>query len=78
MHELVAALRRRLVHWPEHRDGQGERHGDGEGDVQVLAHANRLTARGAEQKCKLSLGVYAVKWKEAENQGLGGSDKHRF
>ena len=28
VHELVAALRRRgrRLHWPEHRDGQGERH----------------------------------------------------
>ena len=40
MHQLVAALgcRRRLVHGPEHRDGQGERHDKRQGDVEVLAH----------------------------------------
>ena len=40
MHELVAALRRRgrLVQWPEHRDSKGERHNNGEENVEVLAH----------------------------------------
>ena len=52
VHELVAALRRRgrRLQGPEHRDTQGERHDYGEGDVEVLAHANRLTASGAEDK----------------------------
>ena len=42
--ELVAALGRRgwRVQGPEHRDGQGERHGEREGDVEVLAHVNRV------------------------------------
>ena len=40
VHQLVAALRRRgrRLQGPEHRDGQGERHDYGEGDVEVLAH----------------------------------------
>ena len=40
VHQLVAALRcrRRLVHGPEHRDGQGERHDKRQGYVEVLAH----------------------------------------
>ena len=40
VHQLVASLGRRgrLIHWPEHRDGQGERHGERQGDVEVLAH----------------------------------------
>jgi len=77
VHELVAALRRRgrRLQGPEHRDTQGERHGDGQGDVEVLAHANRLTALGAERKQMLSLGEFSVKWKAAPNQGVGGSDK---
>ena len=27
-----------LTNWPEHRDGQGEGHGERQGDVEVLAH----------------------------------------
>ena len=44
VHEFVAALRRRgrRLQGPEHRDTQGERHDYGEGDVEVLAHANRV------------------------------------
>ena len=40
VHQLVASLRRRwrLFHWPKHRDGQGERHGECQRDVEVLAH----------------------------------------
>ena len=40
VHELVAALRRwgRRLQGPEHRDGQGERHGERQGYVEVLAH----------------------------------------
>ena len=40
VHQLVAALRRRgrRLQGPKHRDGQGERHGDCQGDVEVLAH----------------------------------------
>ena len=77
MHELVAALGRwgRRLQGPEHRDTQGERHNYGEGDVEVLSHATRLTALGAERKQMLSPGVCAAKAKEAHNQGLGGSDK---
>ena len=51
----------RRLQGPEHRDGQGERHNYGEGDVEVLAHATRLTAPGAEGKWKLSLGGFVVK-----------------
>ena len=77
MHELVAALRCGgwRLHGPEHSDTQGERHGERERDVEVLAHANRLTAPGAERKQMPSPGVFAVKWKAALNQALGGSDK---
>ena len=77
MHQLVAALWRRgwRVKRPEHRDGEGERHDYGEGDVEVLAHSNRLSAMGAERKWKLSLVGFANKAKGAVNQGLGGSDK---
>ena len=41
MDELVAALQRRgwRLHGPEHRHGQGERHGERQGDVEVLAHS---------------------------------------
>ncbi|MEL0123647.1 MAG: hypothetical protein VW728_13605, partial [Paracoccaceae bacterium] len=53
----------------------GERHGEGQGDVEVLAHANRLTAPGTERKWKLSLLGFSVKVKAAPNQGVGGSDK---
>ena len=43
--ELVAALGRggRRLQGPEHRDGQGERDDYCEGEVEVLAHALRLT-----------------------------------
>jgi hypothetical protein len=52
VHQLVAALRRRgrRLLGSEYRDGQGERHNEGEGDVEVLAHENRLTTQGAEHK----------------------------
>jgi len=60
---------------PEHGDGQGERHGGGQGYVEVLAHATRLTALGTERKQMLSQGIFAAKQKEASNQGVGGSDK---
>ena len=61
---------------PEHCNTQGERHGEREGDVEVLAHVMiGLTALGAERKQMLSPGVFTVKWKEAQDQGLGGSDK---
>ena len=75
--ELVAALRRRgrRLQGLEHRNGEGQRHDNGEGDVEVLAHKNRLTALGAEYKEKLSRLGFAVKAKEAHNQGVGGSDK---
>ena len=77
MHQLVAALGRggRRLQGREHRDAQGERHDYGEGDVEVLAHAIGLTAPGAEHKGKLSFGSFAVKWKAAPNQEVGGSDK---
>ena len=77
MHELVAALRGRgrRLQWPEHRDGQGERHDYGEGNVEVLAHANRVQALGLEHKEKLRLVQFSIKAKAAFNQGLGGSDK---
>ena len=44
VHELVAAIRRRgrRLQRPEHRNGQGERHGEREGDVEVLAHSKRV------------------------------------
>jgi len=40
VNQLVAALGRRgrRLHGPEHGDGQGERHGERERDVEVLAH----------------------------------------
>ena len=77
VHQLVASLRRggRRLQGPEHRDGQGERHHYGEGDVEVLAHAIGLTALGAERKWKLSPLWFAVKVKDTQNQGVGGSDK---
>ena len=77
VHELVAALRRRgqRLQGPEHRYGERERHDYGEGDVEVLAHATRLTTPGLEHKQKLLLGKFAAKWKATPNQGLGGSDK---
>jgi len=67
VHELVAALGRRgrRLQGPEHRDTQGERHDYGEGYVEVLAHATRLTAPRTEHKCKLSPGVFAAKAKAA-------------
>ena len=76
MDEFVSAVGCGLLtNWPEHRDTQGERNDYGEGDVEVLAHATRVTAPGAERKWKLSFEGFAVKWKEAPNQGVGGSDK---
>jgi hypothetical protein len=38
--ELIRSVgcRRRLVHGPEHRDGQDERHGKCQGNVEVLTH----------------------------------------
>ena len=63
MHELVASLRRwgRRLQGPEHRDTQGERHGERQGDVEVLANSHRLKALGKEHKGKLSFGSFAVK-----------------
>ena len=63
VHELVGALRRRgrRLEGPEHRNGQGEGHNEGEGDVEVLAHATRLTAPRTEHKWKLSPGVFSVR-----------------
>ena len=80
MHDFVTPIRRwrRRLQGPEHRDTQGERHDNGEGDVEVLSHAIGLTASGAEHKWKLSPGVCAVKAKGAVNQGVGGSDKPIF
>ena len=79
VHQFVAALRRwGRFQGPEHGDGQGERHGEGQGYVEVLAHAIGLTAPGAERKWKLSPGVFAVKVKLTEDQGLKGSDKRVF
>ena len=45
VHELVAAIGcgRRRLQGPEHPDGQGERDDYCEGDVEVLAHALKLT-----------------------------------
>jgi len=51
----------RRLQGPEHRDGQGECHGEREGDVEVLAHATRLTALGTERKQKLSPVAFAAK-----------------
>ena len=44
VHELVAALGRRgrRLQRPEHCDGEGQRHDYGEGNVEVLAHGNRV------------------------------------
>jgi hypothetical protein len=44
VYELVAALRRRgrSLQGPKHRDPQGERHGERQGDVEILAHGNRV------------------------------------
>ena len=80
MHEFVAALGRwgRRLQGPEHRDTQGDRHNEGEGDVEVLAHAYGLTALGLEHKEKHRFGRLAAKHKGSPNQGVGGSDKHIF
>lgn len=58
VHQLVASLRRRrrLVHGPEHRDGQGERHGDREGDVEVLAHPPGCSGRAKQRQARAAVG----------------------
>ena len=40
VHDFIASIwcRGRRLQGPEHRDTQGERHGEREGDVEVLAH----------------------------------------
>jgi hypothetical protein len=52
VHELVAALRRRgrRLQGPEHRDGQGERHDYGEGDVEVLAHPSGCIGQAVQRQ----------------------------
>ena len=63
MHELVAALRRRgrLVQWPEHRDGKGERHNNGEENVEVLAHPLGCIGRAEQRQARASVGVFSAK-----------------
>jgi len=77
VYQLVTALRRRgrRLQWPEHRDTQSERDDCCEGDVEVFAHATRLTALCQEHKEKLCFDIFAVKAKVVPNQGVGGSDK---
>ena len=80
VHQLVAALRRwgRLMNRPKHGHCQNCGYNQSEGDIEILAHANRLTAPGAERKQMLSPGVFAVKVKDSQNQGLGCSNKYLF
>ena len=49
-----------------------------ERNIEILAHVNRLKALGSEHKEKLTFGRLSVKTKEAQHQGLGGSDKLKF
>ena len=63
VHELVASLRRRgrRLQGPEHRDGQGERHNNGEGDVEVLAHPPGCIGRAEQRQARASVGVLSAK-----------------
>ena len=49
VYEFIAPLRRwgRRLKRPEHRGGQDGRHDNGEGDVEIFAHSQRLSARHA-------------------------------
>jgi hypothetical protein len=77
VHKFVGAIRRWgwLIDRPEHGHGENCGHNQSEGDIEILAHANRLMALSSEHKEKLRFWRFAVKAKEASNQGLGGSDK---
>ena len=57
--------RGRLMDGRKHGHCQNSRHDECQGDVEVLAHANRLTALGTERKWNLSLGGFAAKMKAA-------------
>ena len=56
--EFVAALRRRgrRLQGPEHRDGQGERHGERQGDVEVLAHLPGCSGRAKQRQARAIVG----------------------
>ena len=62
VYQLVAALRRRgwRLQGPEHRDGQGERHGDCKRNVEVLSHPlgcnGQQVRRQARASCERNRG----------------------
>ena len=72
MHELVASLRHwgRCLQGPEHRDGQGERHNNGEGDVEVLAHPPGCIGRAEQRQARASVGVFSLSRIRRKIRGL--------
>ena len=62
---------------PKHGHCQNSRHDDCKRDIEILAHANRVKALGIEHKQKLCFARFAVKVKDALEQGVGGSDKEK-
>ena len=62
VHQLIAALRRwgRRLQGPEHRDGQSERHNNGEGDVEVLAHPPGCIGRAEQRQARASIAVFSA------------------
>ena len=75
--DLVAAVgrRRRGLQGPEHRDRQNEGHGEGDWDVEVLAHRLRLLVATMKGNKSLWMTRMIGKGKVVAYQGLGGSDK---
>ena len=57
VHQLVASLGcwGRRLQGPEHRDGQGEGHDYGEGDVEVLAHPPGFSERAKQRQARAAV-----------------------
>ena len=74
VHQLVASLRRRglSLQWPEHRDGQGERHNEGEGDVEVLAHPPGCIWGEAQRQASACVALVPGKVERRSESGVWG------
>ena len=73
MHELVAALGRRgrRLQGPEHRDGQGERHGDGVRGMSRYLRMAGVYGAGPNASGSCRLGRSRLSGKRRQIRGLG-------
>ena len=73
VYDFVTPLRRRgrRLKRPEHRDCQDGRDDNCEGDIEILAHSQRLSAPHARRKLMFRIGHFGLSRNPRTNRSLG-------